>query len=280
MMWSMPSPALPRLTSRANPRVVAVAALRDRRTRETSGLTVVDGAREVHRALESGAAVVEAFVCDERLAGPDARAALDALAGRNVPTTSVSEPVFEKIAFGDRTEGIVAVVRIPDLALDGLTLPPDPLIVVIEAVEKPGNIGAVLRSADGAGADAVIAADPRTDVFNPNAIRASAGAIFRVPAASATSAEVQGWARGHRIRLIAARVGAERTYTDVDLRGPLALVLGAEDAGLTDAWDAPDIEPVSIPMRGLADSLNVSVTAAVLLYEARRQRDRQPDGGD
>jgi TrmH family RNA methyltransferase len=257
--------------------VVAVAALRDRRTRETSGLTVVDGAREVRRALEADATAVEAFVCESRLAGPDARAALDALAERGVPTTSVSEQVFEKIAFGDRAEGIVAVVRIPELGLDRLALPPDPLVVVVEGVEKPGNVGAVLRSADGAGADAVIAASAGTDLFNPNAIRASAGTIFGIPLAAATSGDVQAWARATGLRLVAAQVHATRPYTDVDLRGPVAIILGAEADGLTAAWDAPDVLPVAIPMRGVADSLNVSVSAAVLLYEARRQRDRQRD---
>lgn len=276
-MSSMTSAPPPRLTSRANPRVVAVAALRDRRTRETSGLTVVDGAREVRRALDAGATVVETFVCESRLAGSDARAALDALAERGVPTTSVTEPVFEKIAFGDRAEGIVAVVRVPELGLDRLTLPADPLVVVIEGVEKPGNVGAVLRSADGAGADAVIAASPRTDLFNPNAIRASAGTIFGVSLATAASDDVRAWARVAGLRLVAARVDAARPYTDIDLRGPVAIVLGAEADGLTAGWEAPDVEAVSIPMHGVADSLNVSVSAAVLLYEARRQRDRPRD---
>ncbi len=181
MMATMPSPTPIVLTSRTNPRIVEVASLRDRRARERTGLTVIDGAREVRRAIESGAELVEAFVCGTRLAGPDARAALDALAARHVPTTSVSEPVLEKIAFGDRAEGIVATVRIPDLALAHLALPADPLVVIVEGVEKPGNLGAILRSADGAGADALVAASPRTDLFNPNAIRASAGTIFRVP---------------------------------------------------------------------------------------------------
>jgi TrmH family RNA methyltransferase len=238
----------------------------------------VDGAREVRRAIEAGATLVEAFVCESRLAGPDARAALDALADRGVPTTSVTELVFEKIAFGDRAEGILAVVRVPDLGLDRLVLPADPLVVVIEGVEKPGNVGAVLRSADGAGADAVIAASPRTDLYNPNAIRASAGTIFGVPLASAASDDVRAWARAGGLRLVAARVDAARAYTDLDLRGPVAIVLGAEADGLTAGWDAADIEAAAIPMHGMADSLNVSVSAAVLLYEARRQRGQPGDG--
>ncbi len=147
-------------------------------------------------------------------------------------------------------------------------------------MEKPGNVGAVLRSADGAGADALIAASPRTDLLNPNAIRASAGTVFAVPLASGSSEAVLTWARASGLRIITTRVGAGRTYTDADLRGPVAIVLGAETEGLTAVWDAPDIEAVAIPMRGVADSLNVSVSAAVLLYEARRQRDRRADRRD
>ena len=223
-----------------------------------------------------GVEVVEAFSCEPLLAGPDARAALDLLRARGVAVQPTSEPVFAKLAFGERAEGLVAVVRIPSLALADLALPDGPLVAVIEGVEKPGNVGAVLRSADGAGVDAVIAASPRTDLFNPNAIRASAGTIFTVPVAAAPSAEVLAWLREHGLRIVAARVDAERLYTEVDLTGPLAIVLGAEADGLTDAWAATDIEAVRLPMLGVADSLNVSVSAAILLYEARRQRGLPP----
>ena len=278
-MVPMPSPA-PDITSRSNPRILAVAALRDRRERDRQGLTVVDGTREIRRALEAGAAIIEVFVCEPLLAGPDARAALDAIAARDVPSTTVSAPVFERLAFGERAEGLIAVVRIPDLDLARLILPADPLIAVIEGVEKPGNVGAILRSADGAGVDALIVASPRTDPFNPNAIRASAGTIFSVPLAVATSEATLAWLRASGVRAIATRVGAAATYTDTDLRGPVAIVLGAEADGLSAVWTGEDVETVGIPMRGIADSLNVSVSAALLLYEARRQRDRHEGGAD
>ena len=278
-MRPMPSPTDP-ITSPANPRIRAAAALRDRRARERAGMTVIDGAREARRALDAGVDVVEAFVCDSLLAGPDARATLDALATRAVPIVHVGPTAFAKLAFGERAEGIVVVIRAPSLALDAIELPGQPLIVVLEGVEKPGNVGAVLRSADGAGADAVIAADPRTDLANPNVIRASAGTLFTVPVAAGTSADVLTWLRSRGVRVLATRVEAARPYTAADLTGPVALVLGAEDRGLTDAWSAPDIEPISLPMRGVADSLNVSVTAAILLYEARRQRDRGAEEPD
>ncbi|HEV8697004.1 MAG TPA: RNA methyltransferase [Candidatus Limnocylindrales bacterium] len=268
------------LASPSNPRIKSIARLRDHRERESTGLTLVDGAREARRALDAGVDVVEAFVCEPLLAGEDARAVLDALRGHQVPIIATTEQAFAKIAFGDRAEGVVVVVRAPTRSLDDLTLPDEPLLIVVEGVEKPGNIGAILRSADGAGADAVIAASPRTDLTNPNAIRASAGTIFAVPTAAAATSHVIGWLREHRIRSIAARVDAEQPYTEADLTGPLAIVLGTETQGLTDAWRAADVEAVRLPMHGVADSLNVSVAAAVLLYEARRQRDRHPERRD
>ena len=276
MMVRMPSPTPPILTSFANPRVKAATALRDRRERDRTGLTLVDGARELRRALEAGVEVVEAFVCEPLLAGPDARAGLDLLHARGIEIQATSEPVFAKLAFGERAEGLVAVVRIPTTALSDLALAADPLVAVIEGVEKPGNLGAVLRSADGAGVDAVVAASPRTDLFNPNAIRASAGTVFAVPVAAATSGQVLAWLRQGGIRIVAARVDAHRLYTEADLTGPLAVVLGAEVEGLTEVCTAEDIEAVRLPMLGAADSLNVSVSAAVLLYEARRQRGVPP----
>jgi TrmH family RNA methyltransferase len=272
MMAPMPSPTPAVLTSFANPRIKAATALRDRRARDLAGLTLVDGSREIRRALDAGVQVVEAFSCEPLLAGPDARAALDLLRARGVAVQPTSEPVFAKLAFGERAEGLVAIVRIPSTALAELALPADPLVTVIEGVEKPGNVGAVLRSADGAGADAVVAASPRTDLFNPNAIRASAGTMFTLPVAAAPSADVLAWLRERGLRIVAARVDAERLYTEADLTGPLAIVVGAEADGLTDTWTADEIETVRLPMLGIADSLNVSVSAAVLLYEARRQR--------
>jgi TrmH family RNA methyltransferase len=275
-MSAMSSPA-DAIASPSNPRIKATARLRHRRGRDDRGLTLVDGAREVRRALDAGADVVEAFVCEPLLAGEDARAAFDVLAARNVPTTRTTEAAFAKLAFGDRADGLVAVVRIPPLRLDDLRLVDAPLVVVVEGVEKPGNLGAALRSADGAGADALIAASPRTDLMNPNAIRASAGTIFSVPVASASTAEVLDWLRQRAIRIVAARVDAEQLYTAVDLTGPVAVAFGSEADGLSGAWRADDIAAVRLPMRGIADSLNVSVSAAVVLYEARRQRDGSSD---
>jgi TrmH family RNA methyltransferase len=265
-----------RITSPANPRLRAATALRDARERRRTGRTLVDGAREARRALDAGVAVVEAFVCEPLLAGEDAAAALAALRQRRIPVVEVAESAFVKLAFGDRAEGIVLVVEWAPAFLEALELPSDPFLLVLEGVEKPGNLGAVLRTADGAGVHAVIAASPRSDLANPNVVRASAGTLFAVPVASGPSEAVLAWLRARRIRPVAARVEAPRAYTDAVFTGGIAIVLGAEDEGLSEVWSGDDIDAVRLPMHGVADSLNVSVTAAVLAYEARRQRDRHP----
>jgi TrmH family RNA methyltransferase len=268
------------IASPANPRIRAALSLRERRDRERTGLTLVDGAREARRAIERGVEVETAFVCRELVTTQDARLALAALGrghGRR-EIVDVGRRAFERLAFGDRQEGIVLVVRQPTDTLAELRLPADPLVVVTEDVEKPGNLGAILRSADGAGADAVVAAGG-TDVFNPNVIRASVGTVFAVPLASAPAAEARTWAIQQKLRLVVARVDAERLHADADLTGALAIVVGGEATGVSDAWQGHDVQSVRLPMLGIADSLNVSVAAAVLLYEAWRQR-RVAFGGD
>ena len=263
--------AMVAIDSPHNPRIRAAAALRDRRDRVATGLALVDGARESLRAIEAGAPVDTAFICPPLLRSDDALAAEAALRARGIDALEVSERAFEAVAYGDRTDGIVLVVRAPSVRLEDLGPGDSPLLLVTEDVEKPGNLGAILRTADAAGCDGVIAiggADP----FNPNVIRASAGTVFTVPFAAATGDEALTWLRGRAIRILAARVDADALYTDADLRGPLAIVLGSEALGLSDAWLAPDVEAIRLPMLGVADSLNVAAAAAILAYEARRQR--------
>jgi TrmH family RNA methyltransferase len=259
------------INSPKNPRIRAAADLRDRRARDEAGLTLLDGTRELARALAGGATIVEAFVDEDRL-DAEGHAAVALARSRGASVIPVAAAALDRLAYGDRSEGVVATVRIPNLDLASLRLPADPLVVVVEGVEKPGNLGAVLRSADGAGADAVIASDPRTDLFNPNAIRASLGAIFAVPVAAGTGIAVREELARRGIVVVTARVDAPALYTEANLRGPVAIVLGSEADGLTHGWSGPDGISVRLPMLGVADSLNVSVAAAVLLYEARRQR--------
>jgi TrmH family RNA methyltransferase len=218
--------------------------------------------------------VVEAFACPALLESPDAKRAAELLRGRLI---EVSARAFERLAYGDRADGIVLVVRSPGTVLADLRLPEGPLVVVTEDVEKPGNLGAILRSADAVGAHAVITARG-TDLFNPNVVRASVGTVFSVPLASAPARDVATWLRERGLRIVASRVDAAQLHVDTDLTGPLAIVLGSEANGLSDAWRGPDVHGVRLPMLGGADSLNVSAAAAVLLYEAWRQR-RTGGGG-
>ena len=265
------------IESPANPRIKAAIRLRERRERDASGLTLVDGGREALRAMEAGAVVESAFVCPPLVGTREAKRVAEKLSqsfgpfGASIEYAEVSERAFERLAYGDRTDGVVLVVRVPRAELGDLVLPSNPLVVVTEDVEKPGNVGAILRSADAVGADAVIAVGG-TDLFNPNVIRASVGTVFSMPLATASAGEAVAWLRDRGVRIVGSRVDAKRLHIEADLRGSVAIVLGSVASGLSEAWRAPDVEPVRLPMAGVADSLNVSVAGAVLLYEAWRQR--------
>jgi TrmH family RNA methyltransferase len=260
------------ITSSANPRVKAAARLRGRRERDKTGLTLIDGVRETLRALAGGATLHEAFILRDLLTGQEASALVERLNEERVPVIELGRDAFEKLAYGDRLDGVVAVAQTPPRTLDELIMPPAPLIGVVEGVEKPGNLGAILRSADGAGVNAVVIADTATDLFNPNIIRASIGTIFAVPVAIASSGEVLEWLRQRNIAIVAARVDGSVDYTEADFSGAVAIALGSEARGLSDPWGELARASVRLPMLGVADSLNVSATAAVLFYEARRQR--------
>jgi len=262
------------ITSLQNDRVKRVVKLqRKASARREAGLTVIEGAREVSRAIENGWQPTELWVCDgfskdwkkpPRLDGHPSRGGEDCLV-----SFQLSERVFSKISYRENPDGILAVGPLVGKKLNELELPDNPLILVAEGVEKPGNLGALLRTADGAGVDAVIIADPATDLNNPNVIRNSIGTLFYLPVAEATSEETIAFLKEKGVRILSAVPDAEAVYTETDLKGPLAIVVGAEDQGLSNAWK---ISEVKIPMLGKNDSLNVSVSAAILLYEAVRQR--------
>jgi RNA methyltransferase, TrmH family len=270
------------ITSLQNPHVKDAVKLRDHRGRQSQRRILIDGARELTRAVEAGVRLRAAFVCPALCESTDAQRVLTLLPGTGAEVFDVPRAVFEKLAFGQRAEGVLGVADTPgsELArLDAIVFqtragkpPMAPLVAVLEGVEKPGNVGAVLRSADGAGVSALIVADGGTDLYNPNAIRASLGTIFTVPVAAASTAETLAWLRAKGLAIYAARVGGAAPYTEVDYRRPAAIVLGSEARGLSAAWSAEDITAIGLPMLGVADSLNVSATAAVLFYEARRQR--------
>jgi TrmH family RNA methyltransferase len=265
------------ITSLHNPRVQEAVRLREARYRRKVGRILIDGDSELRRAISAKVAIEVLFYCPE-LCPQDSLSyfsrslAREDNGKRQTELLEVTEAVFAKLAFGHRTEGVVAVASEPRLKLDDLPLKTPPLVAVLEAAEKPGNIGAVLRSADGAGLDAVIMADAHTDLYNPNAIRASLGTIFTIPAAQTTSADALAWLKAKGLRVVAARVDGSVAYTSIDFRLPTAIVLGSEADGLSDQWNGDMVTNISLPMFGSADSLNVSAAAAVLFYEARRQR--------
>ncbi len=261
------------VTSATNPRLKAVAALRRRRVREQEGRTVVDGYDELRLAVEAGVVPDTLLHCPELMTDPDGQGALvEQVRALGATTIRCGRAAFEKVAYREGPDGFLAVVPVAGVGLADLELPPDPLVVVVEGLEKPGNLGSVLRSADAAGVAAVIAADPVTDWGNPNVVRASKGTVFTVPVVAAPVAEVLEWLAGRGIRLVATTPETDLLHTAVDWRGPVAVAVGTEKTGLTDTvLEAADAR-VRIPMAGRVNSLNAGVSAAVVLYEAVRQR--------
>jgi TrmH family RNA methyltransferase len=262
--------------------VKQVARLRDAGERRITGLTLVDGVRELSRAIASGIEIVEVFVSDDVVRDSSSRmadrnACLAACAARGAEVISLGPRPFAKVAFGDRNEGVVGVVRFSPRGLADVKIDAGKPVLVAEGVEKPGNLGAILRTADAAGLAGVIACDPRTDVANPATIRASLGTVFSVPLAVATTADTIAWAVATSRRVIVATPVGSRPWHDVDLSGNTLLVVGSEAEGVSSAWFEASkastiaLETIHLPMHGIADSLNVSVTAAVLAYEALRQ---------
>jgi TrmH family RNA methyltransferase len=260
-----------KITSPQNTGVKRIARLRSKKGRDAKNLTIVEGVREVRQALNAKLRLSCAYVCSDGVyrCSPEIIAELEAA---KVKVFDTNCSVFGKMAYGDRTEGVLALVEPQEWTLASLKLSAQPLIVVLESVEKPGNLGAVLRTCDGAGVDAVIVCDEKTDVHNPNVVRASLGAIFSVPTVSCHGRDAVEFFKARGIRTFAAVVQAEKFYFDKDLRGPCAIVLGSEQEGLSEFWLNHADEKVRIPMAGKVDSLNVSVSAAVMVYEAVRQR--------
>jgi len=258
---------LPTITSLQNPRVKSAVKLRDRSGRDKQQQIIIDGRREITRALKAGVQIVEVFYPEE----DQVDSLLVQAQAAGVDLLPVSAAVLQKLAYGERTGGIVAVAATPVRSLRDL--PADlQLVAVIEGAEKPGNLGAILRTADAAGVGAVIFAAGGTDLYNPNAIRASLGAIFTVPVCSATSREALDWLRARRFHILAARVDGAIDYSLAAYTGTTAILLGSEAHGLSDLWQGDDVTAIKLPMLGRVDSLNLSATAAVLFYEALRQR--------
>ena len=261
------------VTSASNPRLRAVAALRRRRVREEEGLTVVDGYEELALALDAGVVPQTVLHCPELMLDPERQGRLVARAREaGAATVRVGRTAFEKVAYREGPDGFLGVVPVAGVRLGDLRLPRDPLVLVCEGLEKPGNLGAVLRTADAAGVAAVVAADPATDWGNPNVVRASKGTVFSVPVASGSTEEVLQWLGDNGVRLVATTPDTDLLHTDADYRGAVAVAVGTEKHGLTPTALAAAATRVRIPMAGRVNSLNAATAAAVVVYEAVRQR--------
>lgn len=257
------------ITSVQNPKVRLLLALQQKSSeRRKAGLFVVEGRRELMHCLEAGYEIDTVFTCPDVEVGVEPMPSLP----DGVRLFEVSKAVYEKVAYRGSTEGVIAEVRTRQLRLADLRLPDSPLVVVLERVEKPGNLGAILRSADAAGVDAVIVCDPLTDLYNPNLVRSSVGAVFSVPCVACPSEECIDFLKARGIQILTAQLQDSHVYYDTDMRRPTAIVMGTEATGLTDQWREAADAHIRIPMLGRVDSLNVSVSAAVLMYEAVRQR--------
>lgn len=269
-----------KISSLQNPRVKQLVKLRDRRPRDEAGVFLVEGYREIRRALEKGVRLDELYFAPEWFLGENEPALLAQAEQSGARLFELSREAFAKVAYRERPDGLLAVApqwkkTLGDL--DALLAGHEsdgraPFLLVVEAIEKPGNLGTILRSADAAGCDAVIVCDPVTDIFNPNVVRASTGVLFSVPLVVEESPRVHAWLRARGIRMVATTPAAEAVYSAADLRGPLAIVMGSEQYGLSEYWLKNADLPVRIPMAGQADSLNVAMATIITLFEAVRQR--------
>jgi TrmH family RNA methyltransferase len=256
---------MPDITSLQNERVKYVVKLREKRQRERDGVMLVEGQYELEMALASGLHPSEVFYCPELSTGWPA-------SFLNSKPVTVNRAVFEKMSYRDNPDGWLAIIPNPHQSLDSLPLSPAPFLVLAESLEKPGNLGAILRTADAAGVDGLLVCDPCTDVYNPNVVRASRGTLFTVAVAETSSSDALAFLRANKIQVLAATPHTDFLFTDVDLRQPVCIAVGTEDEGLTDFWmDNADLK-VKIPMMGKVNSLNVSTSTAIILYEVVRQR--------
>jgi len=261
-----------KITSLQNPRVKQLVRLRERHERDDTGLFLVEGYREVRRALEKIIRLREVYFCPDWFLGENERPLLEQARQAGAQLFELSKEAFAKVSYRDRPDGLLAVAPQWKRGLGDLSLSPNPFLLVVESIEKPGNLGTILRSADAAGVDAVIVCDAVTDIFNPNVVRSSTGVLFNVPLVVSDSTAVHGWLCEKGIRIVATTPDTPHLYTQTDLRGPLAIVMGSEQYGLSQFWLKEAHALVRIPMAGQADSLNVAMATIITLFEAVRQR--------
>lgn len=256
------------ITSTHNPKVKSLLALEKPRERRRQQLFVVEGKKEISMALRAGYQIGNLFYCVDLLPETD----LESLGVDDKFLVPVTQEVFDKIAIREGTGGVIAVAQMKANRLEDIRLGKHPLVLILESVEKPGNLGAILRTADAAGVDAVIVCDPQTDFYNPNVVRSSLGCVFTQPIASATSEEAIQWLKKNQVKIYCTYLTASKPYHEVDFRSSTAIVMGTEATGLSDTWVKSSDANIIIPMQGAIDSMNVSTATAVVVFEACRQR--------
>ena len=256
-----------------NPRIKRAKALMQKRNRDREGLFILEGERELDRGIQAGVEATQIMLCPELFRhGSQSEANHHRLLKGEVPVVYLAKKVFEHCSYRENPDGFLAVCKTFERHLNDLRLPSNPTLLILESVEKPGNLGTILRTADATGIDALILNEPVTDLFNPNVIRASAGVVFNTPAITATPSDTIDFLKSHDITAFATTPGAARLYYEAVFSGPTAIVLGSEKDGLSDFWIRNCGQKIALPMHGQSDSLNVSATAATILYEIVRQR--------
>ena len=264
------------ITSAQNPRIKRAVKMRDRRERDESGCFLIEGYRELLRAVDAGVAVETLFICHRLFLGTNERSLISRAEKAGAEVLECPDHLFQKLSYRDRPDGLVAIAKQMKRSLADLeaivSSKKSPLLVVAEAIEKPGNLGTILRSSDAAGVDALIVCDRCTDIHNPNVVRASVGTLFTVPVIEMEGKALLQWLKDRKVHIVAATPAAKVNFTDANLTGPVAIVMGTEQFGLSEKWmEGADIQ-VRIPMHGEADSLNVAMATTLLLYEVVRQR--------
>ena len=260
------------ITSPTNPRIKNIVKLRERRHRDREKTMIIEGYRSLSRAAANGIYPRELYFCRDYFLGSNEDSLMQEMADQGTTLIETNAAVFKKISYRDRPEGLLGLCPYFRKGLDDLELTQSPLLVVAQAIEKPGNLGTIIRSTDGTGADGLILCDRCTDLFNPNVITASTGMCFALPIAEAQTPDTLQYLKDNKITILSATPHADKLYTDVDMTGPTAIIVGTEQTGLTEDWMTESTVNVRIPMLGKADSLKVATATTLLLYEAVRQR--------
>lgn len=261
------------ISSIQNPKIKEIVKLRQRKERDSQKLFIIEGYREVSLAIKSSFEIKEVFYCEELLENKESQI-VGEISKKGARVFQVNKKVFAKISYGERLEGILALAKEERLKLNDLKLSKDSLIVAVESIEKPGNLGAILRTCDAAGVQAVVVCEGKTDIYNPNCIRSSLGAFFSLPVVEETSSNTIFWLKKNNFKIFLAMPDADMEYTKADFLGKSAIVLGSEDEGLSREWAKESNLKIKIPMKGRVDSLNVSAAASILIFEAKRQREK------